>query len=43
MDKKVVLWRPAVAAFIMMMAVALPTTALSFFNQPVAGALGVGL
>lgn len=43
MDKKVVLWRPAVAAFLMMMAVALPTTALSFFNQPVAGALGVGL
>lgn len=43
MKKRIQFWRPAIAAFLMMMAVALPTTALSFFNQPVAQALGVGL
>ena len=35
-------FRPAVAAFLLMMAMALTTTALSFFVVPVCEELGVG-
>ena len=35
-------YRPALAAFLLMMAMALTTTALSFFVGPVCEALGFG-
>ena len=40
--KKLAMYRPAVAAFLMMMAMSITSTGLSFFVAPVSEALGVG-
>lgn len=40
--KKLAMYRPAIAAFLMMVASALTSTALSFFVAPVSESLGVG-
>ena len=42
MKEKITLYRPAVAAFLVMMAMALTSSTLSFFLEPVCGDLGVG-
>ena len=42
MVKKLKSYAPAAAAFLLMMAMALTTTALSFFVTPVCNELGIG-